>query len=175
MTSSNHYDDVIMTTMASQITSLTVVYSIVYSDADQRKHQSSASLAFVRGIHRGPVNSPHKWPVTRKMCPFDDVIMCNQFPRYWPFVWPVNSPHKGLWRGALMFSLICARINGWANNGDAGDLRRHIAHYDVIVMNVAVPDVSYRPCQIRRGRLRSIKIFPESCQSANKIFFIHSS
>ena len=64
-----------MTTIASQITSLTIVYSIFYSDADQRKHQSSASLAFVRGIHRGPVNSPHKWPVTRKMFPFDDVIM----------------------------------------------------------------------------------------------------
>ena len=64
-----------MGTMASQITSLTIVYSTVYSSADQRKHQSSASLAFVRGIHRGPVNSPHKWPVTRKMFPFDDVIM----------------------------------------------------------------------------------------------------
>ena len=70
-----HYGDVIMGAIASQITSLTIVYSIVYSDADQRKHQSSASLAFVRGIHRGPVNSPHKWPVTRKMFPFDDVIM----------------------------------------------------------------------------------------------------
>ena len=64
-----------MTTVASQITSLTVVYSIVYSDADQIIHQSSASLAFVWGIHRGPVDSPHKWPVTRKMFPFDDVIM----------------------------------------------------------------------------------------------------
>ena len=61
--------------MASQITSLTIVYSAVYSDVDQRKHQSSASLAFVRGIHRRPVNSPHKGPVTRKMFPFDDVIM----------------------------------------------------------------------------------------------------
>ena len=70
-----HYGDVIMDTMASQITSLTIVYSTVYSGADQRKHQSSASLAFVRGIHRGPVNSPHK--VTRKMFPFDDVIMSN--------------------------------------------------------------------------------------------------
>ena len=70
-----HYNDVIMSTIASQMTSLTIVYSTVYSDADQRKHQSSASLAFVRGIHRGPVNSPHKWPVTRKMFPFDDVIM----------------------------------------------------------------------------------------------------
>ena len=64
-----------MGAIASQITSLTIVYSTVYSDADQRKHQSSASLAFVWGIHRGPVNSPHKWPVTRKMFPFDDVIM----------------------------------------------------------------------------------------------------
>ena len=63
-----------MGAIMSQINSLTIVYSIVYSDADQRKHQSSASLAFVRGIHRGPVNSPHKWPVTRKMFPFDDVI-----------------------------------------------------------------------------------------------------
>ena len=64
-----------MSTIASQITSLTIVYSTVYSDVVQRKHQSSVSLAFVRGIHRGPVNSPHKWPVTRKMFPFDDVIM----------------------------------------------------------------------------------------------------
>ena len=64
----------IMDAMASQISSLTIVYSTVYSGADQRKYQSSASLAFVRGIHRWPVNSPHKWPVTRKMLPFDDVI-----------------------------------------------------------------------------------------------------
>ena len=70
-----HYDDVIMGGIASQITSLTIVYSTVYSGADQSKHQSSASLAFVWGIHRGPVNSPRKWPVTRKMLPFDDVIM----------------------------------------------------------------------------------------------------
>ena len=64
-----------MNAMASQITTITIVYSTVYSGADQRKHQSSASLAFVRGIHRGPVNSPHKWLVMRKMFPFDDVIM----------------------------------------------------------------------------------------------------
>ena len=71
----DHYDDVIMTTMASQITSLTVVYSSVYSAADQRKHQSSALRAFRAGNSPGPVNSPHKGPVTRKMFPFDDVIM----------------------------------------------------------------------------------------------------
>ena len=64
-----------MGAMASQITSLTIVYSTVYSGADQSKHQISASLAFVWGIHRRPVNFPHKWPVTRKMFSFDDVIM----------------------------------------------------------------------------------------------------
>ena len=69
----------------------------------------------------------------------DDVIKWKHFPRYWPIVWgihrsPVNSPHKGQWRGALMFSVICAWINGWANNREAGDLRRRRDHYDVIVM-----------------------------------------
>ena len=70
-----HYSGVIMSTMASQITSLEIVYSTVYSGADQRTHQSSASLAFVRGIHRWPVKSPHKGPVARKSFPFDDVII----------------------------------------------------------------------------------------------------
>ena len=69
------HNDVIMSAMASQNTSLTIAYSTVYSGADQRNHQSSASLAFVRGIHRWPVNSPHKGPVTRKRVSFDDVIM----------------------------------------------------------------------------------------------------
>ena len=67
-----HYGDVIMGVLVSQITSLTIVNS---KKTDQRKHQSSTTLAFVRGIQRRPVNSPHKWPVTRKMFPFDDVIM----------------------------------------------------------------------------------------------------
>ena len=75
-----HYSDVIMGMIASQITSLTIVYTTVYSGADQRKHQSSASLAFVQGIHRRPVNFPHKWPVTRKMFPFDDVIVNTSRP-----------------------------------------------------------------------------------------------
>ena len=163
----------------------------------------------MRGIHRWPVNSPHKGPVTRKMFPFDDVIMntydiptrkhyttkpCayfiddtvyslhkqhigweistqsqpdtwflvirtrpettkagdvwwyhydvikwKHFPRYWPIVpgihrSPVNSPHKGQWRGALMFSLIGAWTNGWVHDRDAGDLRLRRAHYDVTVM-----------------------------------------
>ena len=72
-----HYSDVIMGTMAFQITSLAIVYPIVLSSADQRKYQSPVSLGFVRGIHRSPVNSPHKWPVTRKMFSFDDVIMVD--------------------------------------------------------------------------------------------------
>ena len=72
---SDHYSDVIMGAIASQITSFTIVCPTVHSDADHRKHQSSASLAFVRRIHRVTVNSPHKWPVTRKIFPFDDVIM----------------------------------------------------------------------------------------------------
>ena len=68
----------------------------------------------------------------------DDVIKWKHFPRYWPFVRgihrsPVNSPHKGRWRGALMFSLICVWINGRVNNLEAGDLRRYRAHYDVII------------------------------------------
>ena len=72
----------------------------------------------------------------------DDVIRWKHFPRYWPLVWgihrsPVNSPYKGQWRRALMFSLICAWIYGWVNNGEAGDLRCHHAHYDVIVMHTS--------------------------------------
>ena len=84
-----------MTMLASQITSLTVVYSIVYSGVNQRKHQSSASLAFVREIHRGPVNFPHKWPVTRKMFPFDDVIMKRNalFPEYETALLPYGTSH----------------------------------------------------------------------------------
>ena len=89
-----HYCGVIMGTMASQITSLTIVYSTVYSDAHQRKHQSSAPLAFERGIHRGPVNSPHKWPVTREMFPFDDVIMISLSSIYKP----INSKMFVSWR-----------------------------------------------------------------------------
>ena len=73
----------------------------------------------------------------------DDVIKWKHFPRYWPFVREihqslVNFPHKGQWHGALMFSLICAGMNGWVNNCNAGDLRRHRAHYDVIVMCFAI-------------------------------------
>ena len=77
----------------------------------------------------------------RSMSRLDDVIKWKHFSRYWPFVRgihrsPVNSTHKGQWRGALMFTLICARLNSWVNNREAGDLRRYRAHYDVIVMDM---------------------------------------
>ena len=76
---SPHYNDVIMSVMASQISIISIVYSTVCSGEDQRKHERSASLAFVMGIHRWPVNPRHKGPVTRKMFPFDDVIMQRHF------------------------------------------------------------------------------------------------
>ena len=74
--------DVIMSAMASHITSIAIVYSTNYSGADHRKYQSFASLAFVRGIHRWPVNFPRKGPVTRNMFPFDDVIMNYSWRRH---------------------------------------------------------------------------------------------
>ena len=92
-----HYNDVIMNSMASQITSLAIVYSTVYSGAGQRKHQSSASLTFVRGIHRWPLNSPHKEPVTRKIIPFDDVIMLIHVSKMGPIFLDITgilrAPH----------------------------------------------------------------------------------
>ena len=99
----------------------------------------------------------------------DDVIKWKHFPRYWPFVRgihrsPVNSPHKGQWRGALMFCLICVWINDWVNNREAGDLRRHLEHYDVSVMvNFVVigrvgccDNNSLRCCKWRQSRYPDI-------------------
>ena len=85
----------------------------------------------------------------------DDVIKWKHFPRNWPFVRgihrsPVNSPHKGQWRGALMFTLICARINVWVNTREAGDLRRYCPHYDVIVMLAIIKLLKYgTSCRVR--------------------------
>ena len=93
-----HYNGVRMGAVASLITSLTIVYSIVYSDADQRKHQSSASLAFEWGIHWGPVNSPHKWPVMRKMFPFDDVIMQSVHWKLWQKKFICEISHRAPFR-----------------------------------------------------------------------------
>ena len=136
-----------MGAMASQITSLTIVYSTVYSGADQRRHQSSASLAFMRGIHRWPVNSPHKWPVMRKMFPFDDVIMqCHEdvlawkcFLRYWSVWWETPVTYRipsqraskagfdGFFEEILKKKLL-------SNSRVSGDLRRNddnFLHYSI--------------------------------------------
>ena len=96
----SHYGDVTMGAITSQITSLMIVYSTIYSGADQSKHQSSASLAFVWEIHRGPVNFPHKWPVTRKMFPFDDVIM--SYLEWYHTAYPTEYVH------VLFCSLFCS-------------------------------------------------------------------
>ena len=205
------YNNVIMGSMASQITSLAVVYPAVYSGADQRRHQSSASLAFVRSIHRWLMNSPHKWRVTRKMFPFDDVIMfcshpcCRQVNYRYENVQMVRQmcyhdmckilyvrlqlsyikthfhkiriamgkafakwapapniyvnievpnaylhPHHDAVIKWKHFPCYCRFVrgihrspdswtNGWANNRDAGDLRRRRAHYDVTVMTPPHP------------------------------------
>ena len=106
-----HCRDVIMGAISPQITSLTIVYSTVYSDADQRKHQSSASLAFLWGTLQGPVNSPHKLPVTRKMFPFDDVIM------FLPDVtgtWRWNPPHR-----RQDSFILCSQYHGFWRLGNA--------------------------------------------------------
>ena len=79
------------------------------------------------------------------------------FPRYWPFVRgihlsPVNSPHKGQWRGALMLSLICVWINGWVNNRKTGDLGRYRAHYDVIEMlGNKTQSLGLNQCKVQSG------------------------
>ena len=103
-----HYSDVIMSAIASQITSLSIVYSTVFSVLDQRKHQSSASLAFVWGIHRSPVNSPHKGPVTRKMFSFEDIIMfaliLHQPSSVFPYTWFHIDP--GVHMGSRLTNMI---------------------------------------------------------------------
>ena len=88
----------------------------------------------------------------------DDVIKWKHFPRNWPFVReihrsPVNFPHKGQWRGALMFSLMSAWINDWVNNREAGDLRLQHGHYDVIVMGIQEKYVQVWPRLLLRYRL----------------------
>ena len=109
--------------------------------------------------------SRHGWNVlqyTHRMCErlfvllHDDVIKWKHFPRNWPFVRgihrsPVNSPHKGQWRGALMFSLICFWINIWVNNREVGDFRRHRAHYDATAMLcfvVVISSVGVNSCDL---------------------------
>ena len=118
-----------MGAMASQIISLTSVYSTIYSDANQRKHQSSALLAFVRGIHRWPVNSPHKWPVTRKMFPFDDVMMItlklqgrnrSDLPRLRILITLMTNK---------IFVMLCSFFSFWYNFGVLKQDKFEVSHY----------------------------------------------
>ena len=103
----------------------------------------------------------------------DDVIKWKHFPRYWPFVRgihrsPVISPDKGLWRGALMFSLIYVWINGWVNTGEAGDLRRHRAHYDVTKMKENVQREKYPGrCVVAESELPSFRK-PKKCAGGHE-------
>ena len=95
-------------------------------------------------LHATNSGRAFRLPVKKTALLHHDVVKWKHFPHYWPFVRgiprsPVNSPHKGQWRGVLMFSLICAWTNSWANNGDAGDLRRHCAPYDVTIVNSLAP------------------------------------
>ena len=122
----SHYNDIILGAMASQITSIKIAYSTVYSGADQRKHQSSASLAFVRGIHRSLLNSPHKGPVTRKIFPFDDVIIItwtNDGPVY-RHIHASCSPSEQRRRLTYSIWLYFAEIPGaWCSMGYPSEVR----------------------------------------------------
>ena len=103
ITSSDHYSDVIMSAIASQTTGVSIVDSTVCLGVDQRKHQSSASLAFVRGIHQWPLDSPQKGPVARKMLPFDDVTMHPRFSRCQRLNAPPPPPPPPL-KGSTLYS-----------------------------------------------------------------------
>ena len=128
-----------MSAMASQITSLSIVYSSAYSDTDESKYQSSAPLAFARGIHGWPVNSPHKGPVTRKMFPFGDVIMNSGIYFFISllFIYTMKSPK------------LTILVYFWLEASDAFSLRckeiRHAVIYEVIAVGTAfrldIPEV----------------------------------
>ena len=125
-----HYTDIIMSTMVSQTTGVRIVNSTVCLDVDQRKHQSSAWLVFLGSIHRWPVNSPHKGPVTRKMFPFDCVIMIDgqmskrYISSYLNHCWVVNhSPRNNIRYGrrySFPMAEICHRYTEQPLKGERG-------------------------------------------------------
>ena len=129
--------------MASLIIGNLTVHSPICSGQQQRKLQTSTlvTLLSVKEVHWWLVDSPHSGPVMQKMLmsswePWkwvrhDDIMKWKHFPHYWPLCGKFTGHW---WRGTLMFSLICAWINGWVNKSEAGDLRRPHAHYDVTVM-----------------------------------------
>ena len=123
--------------------SFALIFVVLWNAADQVTRililtNRLMTISFIEWNRSSLVQINHNPDENRKcVLVHDDVIKRKSFPRYWPFVRvshrsPVNSPHKGQWRGALMLSLICAWINGWVNNRE--DLRRHRSHYDVTVI-----------------------------------------
>ena len=127
-----------------------------------RVYHWTSKLQYIPSLYcykRVPISHNHE--VCQMATIHDDVIKWKHFPRYWPFEWgihrsPVNSPHKGQWRWALMFSLICTWMNGWVNNREAGDMRRHLAHYDVTTMcwNYHPANVTFKD----RERVPGVKV-----------------
>ena len=110
--------------------------------------------------------SPHRHPQYLKTNKYDDVIKWKSFTRYWPFPRgihrsPVNSPHKGQWRGALMVSLMYSWINGWVNSREAGDLRRHRAHYDATVMKYERNDDSSQTLLLQNSILTLVTLMSQ--------------
>ena len=102
---------------------------------------------FIKKIHNHAFAKTDVRIQTNDWIKHDDIIKWKHFPRYCPFVRgvyrsPVNSPHKGQWRGALLYSLVFLWINGWVNNREAGDLRRYCAHYDGILMTCGTEDIA---------------------------------
>ena len=138
-----HHGNVIMSAMASQITSVPIVYLTVCSGTDQRKHQSSASLAFVRGIHWWPVNSPHKGPVTRKIFPFDGVIVKIQIHIF------ISSKQFSKERANSIFSLWCGlSVSTHSKATPQGRLHillTHWPHNVAVFLNVSSPNTYYGP------------------------------
>ena len=128
-----------MGAMASQITSLTIVNSTVYWGADQRKHQNSASLAFVREIHRWPVNSPRKWPVTQTMFPFDDVIMWNNYDVLSTGVLGTNIIRFWVNIQDVLFRK-CVNENIWVSQGASNDeFYKAVAQLSLVQRNISLP------------------------------------
>ena len=141
---------------------VTVVAPLMYLDMESKKFQVLQSYKQCPYPGYGLNRTPHIIFTSFH----DDVIKWKHFPCYWPFVKgihrsPVNSPHKGQWRGALMFSLKCAWTNGWVHNRDADDLRRHRAHYDVtaiwchseFLMDIRDPFINIHPgCFMASGQ-----------------------
>ena len=153
-----HYTDVIMSAIASQITIVSIIYSAVCSGADQRKHQNSVSQAFVRGIHRWPMNSPHIGPVTPKMLPFDDVIMsrvqslCNtqllwmscclkyRVPIHYAIskisvIWYQKSSVRMFEVSVEVLVSVCLLYTGRCNNNFERVIYEHVLHLWAVLVN----------------------------------------